>query len=212
MFKIIDLTHILEENMPVYPGTASPHFISNCTLTEHGFAELFIQMQTHTGTHLDAPAHIVQGGKSLSDFDAGFFCGVGLVFPLSLQEEINFRTFRKNSELIAQADFILLHTQWDRHWAKPEYFKDFPVPSKELIHQLLSFNLKGLGIDAISIDPVGSNELPNHHIWLGSNRVIIENLTNLDLLPKTLFEFFCLPLPIIQGDGSPVRAIARVIE
>ncbi|QQS49747.1 MAG: cyclase family protein [Bacteroidota bacterium] len=212
MFKIIDLTHILEENMPVYPGTDSPRFISNCTHEKDGFAELLIQMQSHTGTHLDAPAHILPEGKSLSDFDAGFFCGLGLVFPLSHQEEMNSKTLEKNRELIAQADFILLHTQWDSHWGTPKYFEGFPAPSQKLLLNLLKFNLKGLGIDAISIDPVGSSNLPNHHIWLGSNRVIIENLTNLQQLPNQLFEFFCLPLPIKLGDGSPVRAIARTID
>jgi len=62
----------------------------------------------------------------------------------------------------------------------------------------------------ISVDPVGSTVLPIHHILLGSGKVIIENLANLDQLPLTPFRFTVLPLALVDADGSSVRAMAEV--
>jgi arylformamidase len=65
-------------------------------------------------------------------------------------------------------------------------------------------------MDTISADPVGSADLPNHHILLGAGMVIVENLTNLSAVPDGPFLFSCFPLNIKDADGSPVRAVAMV--
>ena len=75
---------------------------------------------------------------------------------------------------------------------------------------LSSFNLKGIGSDTISFDPVDSWELPVHHILLSKGLILIENLVNLKSLPKHNFAFSCFPLKIKNGDGSPVRAVGIV--
>jgi kynurenine formamidase len=75
---------------------------------------------------------------------------------------------------------------------------------------LTSFNLKGIGSDTISFDPVDSVELPVHHILLLKGLILIENLVNLTSLPKHNFAFSCFPLKIKNGDGSPVRAVGIV--
>ena len=67
---------------------------------------------------------------------------------------------------------------------------------------------KGIGVDAISIDPIDSFELPMHRIVLGAGLVIIENLTNLEQLVGHVFRFAALPLKYENADGAPVRAVA----
>jgi kynurenine formamidase len=74
---------------------------------------------------------------------------------------------------------------------------------------LTSFPLKAIGFDTISPDPVTSTDLPNHNILLEKEVLIIENLTNLDQLIDHTFDFYCIPLPIGQADGAPVRAFAK---
>lgn len=69
---------------------------------------------------------------------------------------------------------------------------------------------KGIGIDAISIDPIDSFELPMHRIVLGAGLVIVENLTNLEGLIGRTFRFAALPLKYENADGAPVRAVAFV--
>lgn len=73
--KIIDLTHFIEEKMPVFPGTEPPRIIQKNTIKKDGFAEKLFTMYSHTGTHIDAPSHMIEGGHSLNDFSIEKFIG-----------------------------------------------------------------------------------------------------------------------------------------
>jgi kynurenine formamidase len=108
----------------------------------------------------------------------------------------------------AACDFLLLHTGWSRHWGRPAYFEGFPVCSPALARQLAAMPLKGVGVDAISVDAVEAADLPNHHRLLGAGKIIIENLTGLAAVAGKKFRLVCFPLKIAAGDGSPVRAVA----
>jgi len=78
--------------------------------------------------------------------------------------------------------------------------------------------LKGIGFDSFSVDKIISahivteENLPNHHILLGKEILLIESLTNLDKLPESIFSFQCLPMKIENADGSPIRAMAMINE
>ena len=198
--------------MPVYPGTKSPRFIISNTFEADGFRELFCQFQTHTGTHLDTPAHILENGSTLSDLPVDAFTGKAVLFPLNTENPLRLRNIEKQLDKLKGIDFILFNTGWDRYWGTEAYFKNFPVPDQSILERLLQFNIKGFGIDAISVDPINSKELPNHHTILTGNCIIIENLTNLNTLKNKEFEIYCFPLKIDQSDGSPVRAVARILE
>ena len=69
--KVIDLTHIISAGMPVYPGTEGPKISQATTIEAEGFAEKLITMYSHTGTHMDAPGHIVAGARTLDQFETG---------------------------------------------------------------------------------------------------------------------------------------------
>ena len=77
---------------------------------------------------------------------------------------------------------------------------------------ICGFSLKGLGVDAISVDPPEIPVLPVHRRLLEQQMVLVENLTRLQDLPQSGFTFFALPLPIQDGDGSPVRAVAMISD
>ena len=68
--KILDLTHLIEEAMPVYPETEPPKLTPSNTFEQHGFRETLLTMGSHTGTHMDAPAHMLRDGKTLDQFPA----------------------------------------------------------------------------------------------------------------------------------------------
>lgn len=76
IMKVIDLTHTIWEKMPVYPGTDTPKFIPANSYEKDGFKETMLQMYTHTGTHMDPPAHLFAGGTTLDRFPASQFIGV----------------------------------------------------------------------------------------------------------------------------------------
>lgn len=209
--KILDLTHMIDEKMPVFPGTEPPKIIQKNTIKKDGFAEKLLTMYTHTGTHIDAPAHMIEGGNSLSDFPVEKFVGRGIVIPLESDNLINLNYLKKFETQIKEASFVLFYSGWDNLWGKKEYFNGFPTLTIKAAKYLVEFNLKGIGIDAISIDPMESLDFDIHHILLKKDLVIIENLKNLKKLIDKKFEFYITPLKIKDLDGSPVRAIAKIL-
>src|ERR1700746_2015873 len=86
--KIIDLTHLLNDNISVYPDTIGPKFESINTVEEHGYAELKATMVLHSGTHIDAPCHILANTKSLDQFPVEKFVGTAIVIPCQNEKEI----------------------------------------------------------------------------------------------------------------------------
>jgi arylformamidase len=214
--KLIDLTQILNEKITVYPDTVGPTFEILNTVEKSGFAEVKITMVFHTGTHIDAPCHIIKNTKSIDRFPTDKFIGNAIVIPCQGTKEINLKYLQTFEDKITQIDFILFFTGWQDKWNTKEYFDDNPVPTQEAAKWLTKFKLKGIGIDAFSVDKIipatkiTSGNLPNHHILLGKEILLIENLTNLDKLPDGPFSFQCLPLNVENADGSPVRAIAMI--
>jgi arylformamidase len=215
--EIVDLTHLVNSSMTVYPDTVKPAFELYNSIEEDGFAELKMTFCTHTGTHIDAPCHILKNRKSLDQFKIDKFIGKAIVIPCKDLKEISIEYLEPFKEKILQIEFILFYTGWQFKWNSVSYFEDFPVLTKEAAEWLATFRLKGIGFDTISADGIvmleknSSVALQNHHVLLGKEIIIIENLNNLDKLPDSVFTFQCMPLKVENADGSPVRAFA-VIE
>ncbi|HHX51788.1 MAG TPA: cyclase family protein, partial [Clostridia bacterium] len=194
----LDLSHPIEPSMPVYPGTEPPTFHYPCSIEENGFREMKIDLYTHTGTHLDAPAHIFKEGISLDALCPDYFVGSGLVFDcrsLTLDgEKICLKHFLPYEKELDGKDFLLFNLGWSSKWGREEYFSRYPVISERLARLLAETSLKGVGVDAISVDGVMDQNLPIHRILLGSGKVIIENLANLDQLTESPFILYCFPL------------------
>jgi kynurenine formamidase len=216
--KIIDLTHLLNENITVYPDTVGPKFENLAIVEKDGYAELKATMVLHSGTHIDAPCHILANTKSLDQFPIEKFIGTAIVIPCQNEKEISVEFLQAFENKISQVDFILFFTGWQYKWKTNEYFDDCPVPTQEAAKWLAKFKLKGIGFDSFSVDKIVSAQkvtpenLPNHYILLAEDIILIENLTNLDKLPSTIFSFQCLPIHIENADGSPIRAIAMIEE
>ena len=204
-----DLSHTLKSGMPYYPGTDAPIFETANTVKEHGFKETRLNILSHTGTHTDVPAHIFENGKSIEDTDIGQFTGKAFVADVSgVTDKITVQHLKPNEQKLQSADFVLLYTNWSKYWGKAEYFNNFPVLDRDAAKYLSKLQLKGIGLDVISIDAGDAEYLEIHEIILGCEMIIIENLKiEADLVGKS-FEFFAFPLKIKSGDGSPVRAVA----
>lgn len=212
--NVIDLSRTISEDMPVYPGTEKPVIINPCTIDGCGFAEKKITLYSHTGTHMDAPSHILAGAPCLEDLGIRHFIGSGVVIDLSrnaiLNRNIELSDLMAFKDILESKEFILLYTGWGRYWGNDEYFKEYPVLTNEAAIWLAGFNLKGIGIDMISIDVFDTPDMQIHKIFLGRNIVIIENLFNMPELIGRDFTFCCFPLKLENSDGSPVRAVAII--
>ena len=210
--KMIDLSHEMHDEMPLYPGTPKPEFSDNSRFMTDGYREKQIRMTSHIGTHIDAPAHIIADGKTLDQLDLDSFYGRAYVLDVSRLSghEIGLSHVQESEDKIAGMDFLLLYSGYNGLWGKKAYFEDFPVLSAAAAKWLTTHIKKGVGLDMCSVDPVGSSDLVVHNILLGTGMVIIENLTNLSQINGKSIEFSCLPLKIRYADGSPVRAIGII--
>lgn len=209
---IIDLTHTITPDMPVYPGSAAPSLTPAGTITRNGYRETLIAMPSHTGTHMDAPSHMLRGGANLEVLPASQFCGRATVVDvshLSPGSAVTADFLRGLNGDLRSADFALFYTGWEKKWGSEAYFDDvFPVPDEEAAKYLVSCGLKGVGTDALSVDVLSDKTLPVHRVLLSGGLVIVESLRLHKLLGRKDFMFFALPLKFENADGAPVRAIA----
>ena len=210
--KIIDLSHTISPGMPVYPGTEPPTFVPACSLEDLGFVEKKITLYSHTGTHMDAPAHILDGPKTLDQLPADYFMGKSAVLDVTGTEDplIERPIIEPYGAVLEEIHCVLLRTGWSSHWGTESYYQGYPVLSFEAARWIADFGLKGLGVAAISLDGVGSTAFPVHATLFEHDMVVIENLTNLESLPSAGFMLSCFPLKIEDADGSPIRAVAII--
>lgn len=208
--KITDLTHTIYPGMSVFPGTGQPVFNKVNTIELHGFRESIITMYTHTGTHMDAPAHMLDNGLFLDEFDVEHFIGNAIILNFSDLKTglISVDDLIPWKKKIQNVEFLLIKTGWSKYWGRSKYYNNFPTLSEAAAEWLTGFKLKGIGIDAISIDNMASTTFVVHKILLSNNILIVENLTNLDSVENECFIFCVMPLKTMDSDGSPVRAIA----
>ena len=204
----LDLSHPLQRQIPTYPGSPQAGTEPIAALKTHGYRENRLALNSHSGTHLDCPAHLLPEGKPLDRLPISAFTGNGLVVDAARFENEIPAEVTQTLNIETGVEFILFYTGWARFWNSPAYFSDFPYLSEELAARLARLPLKGIGFDTPSADAMRSANLPNHHLFLNAGMIILENLTNLEKLINVTFRLFCFPLNIVNGDGSPVRAAA----
>ena len=204
--KVYDLTHTIRNDMPVYPGTEQPRLTTACTIEEVGYRETLLHMYSHTGTHMDAPAHMLPDGAALDRYLGEKFVGAAIVVDCRGEKVISLPLLQRYD--LSGVDFVLFCTGWDRKWGTPAYYENFPCLTAEAAAYLAALPLKGVGEDSISLDPCDSTEFPNHITLMKAGFINTENLTGLDALLGRRFTFVTLPLKFENADGCSCRAIA----
>jgi kynurenine formamidase len=210
--RVIDLTHTIESGMPVYPGTEPPILEPANTYDRDGFRETKISMYSHTGTHMDPPAHLFRDRATLDAFPPEQFIGKALVIDctsLKEGEPITMDHLSRYGTKAETADFLLFYLGWDARWGSEAYFGDYPCIDDSVLEYILEGRYKGIGFDVIGLDPIADGNLTRHKKLFQTRDIInIENLCNLGLCGNDLFWFSCFPLKIRDCDGSPIRAVA----
>ncbi|MDN5722909.1 MAG: cyclase family protein [Corynebacterium sp.] len=208
-----DLTHALTTGMPVYPGDPEVEIDEVLTLPADGCSVRSLHLGSHSGTHVDAPAHVIAGGRTIDQVAPEELMGDAAVLHLP---DLTTRQ-RIDGEMLGEAlrsgpenlpSIILLATGWDRFWGADDYLRH-PVLTEDAASFLVRGGVRVLGMDMASPDGSDSaDSLATHEVLLGADRLIIENLRGLTDLPRHV-EFTALPLRIAGGDGGPVRAVAK---
>ena len=210
---IIDLTHTITPEMPMYPGSAAPSIKPTGSLTRDGFRETQLTIVSHTGTHMDAPSHMLPLGSTLEVLPASQFCGRAVVLDVSdlpPRSVITAEFLREREALFRRAEFLLFCTGWEQRWGTPAYCDGgFPVPDREAARYLVSRGLKGVGTDALSVDALEDETYPVHRTLLGGGLVILESLCLKQAVGRGDMTLYALPLKFENADGAPVRAVAE---
>jgi len=208
--RVVDLSYLITENIPVYPGTPPPAIINNASVQADGYAEKQLNFNTHTGTHVDSPAHMISAANTLDRLPVDRFMGRARLLDCRGLKRIDQQLLQSYADGISQCDYLVFHTGWSRYWGQDAYFRNFPVLTTGAAEYLSRFELKGIGLDCCSVDPVSASDFPIHRILFARDLLIVENLTALADIGTDQFTFCCFPLKILDADGSPVRAVGIV--
>lgn len=208
--KIYDLTLTLTSDTPVFPGQPPLSFVPWSNLEIHGNATNAFFMVEHTGTHLDAPAHFIEGGETIEKIPVERFGGEALVLDVSFylgRGELRFSDFEDilGKDDIKEGDIVLFYSGIDKLLKKPEYFTQGVYLTESIARFLIDKKVKGVGTDSPSID---SQPFLVHRLLLAQEIIIYESLTNLEKLRGKRVTFFGFPLKLQGCTGSPIRAIA----
>lgn len=206
--RIVDLSHLITTGMPVYPGDPETCLTPFCT--PEGFRLTTVSFGTHTGTHLDAPAHLIPDGVTVENVPLEKCFGPACVIriPKGQGDEITATELEPFGKQIQPGTRILIQTGWSESWNTPDYFDRPPVLAPDAVEALAQSGIALLGMDG---PDVARRERPAHERLLRCGIILLENLTNLHLCPDR-FTLCALPLPIEGGDGAPVRAVAITSE
>jgi kynurenine formamidase len=235
MRRIVDLSHTFGPKTLYWPTSPTRFALEKLASgqTEGGYfysANSFCTPE-HGGTHLDAPIHFSERGRSTADIPLEQLVAPAVVIDISAQAAKNrdyllsaqdVWTFEKQHGRIARGTIVLLKTGWNRYWPDARtYLGDdtpgdasklsFPGYGVDAAKQLVEERgVAALGIDTASIDYGRSTDFLVHRIAGANNVPGLENLTNLDQVPSRGATVVALPMKIEGGSGGPLRAIALV--
>lgn len=199
----LDLSRPINEQTPVFPGDPTIKIEPAGIFQNDGYSDHLVSIGTHVGTHIDAPAHMLDGGKTLDQIPIENFIGRGIY--IELKNKV-FDIDDVRAAGIEEGDIVLFNTGMDTNYNEPSYFEDYPSVSEEIAHYLVGKQVKMVGFDMCSPD---HKPFPVHKILLGNEVLIIENLTNLGQLATKEFTIYALPLSL-QLDGAPIRVVANI--
>lgn len=186
--KIIDLSHRIEDSMPVFPGDPP---VRIRTLEDEDYVNSTMEAGMHAGTHIDAPAHVHCGDETVDRISLERLIGQGfLISPKTVK--------------IPDGDIAILRTGWDSKWGLEEYFRDYRGIPMGLAEKLVDHGVKGVCTDGPSVDMPGETAV--HRLLLKKRIWIVENMKNTGLLPER-FRMFVVPLNL-RAEASPVRVFA----
>jgi arylformamidase len=219
--KIIDITTPISPFTRVFPGDPKPAIQRICTLEKEGCALSSLSFGSHTGTHVDAPSHVLSNGLPVDKLELESLMGMALILDFSsLEGAITANILEKafhNTGVSENISILLLRTEdssrkqkgsegisYQNEESGKEEFASYLDESAAA--WIVEKRFKTIGIDSFSVDSFHSETLPAHHILLSGNVNIVECL-ELSSVEVGVYFFLCLPLKIEGCDGAPARAL-----
>lgn len=206
-----DLTHPITDGMMVYPRDPTVSIRPGLTLDRDGVVVERVQMGSHTGTHIDAPAHTILGGRTMADVTLDELVGDALILRVPTAQSNRPYTW---DDLVMPGGIpdvvpaiVIIDTGWARYFGQQAALQHPHLDAATAV-ELWRRGMRLLAVDTLSPDATGAPaaSFPVHEIVLGGDGLIVENIRGLTDLPaRVRVGFFPLNL---QGDGAPVRSVA----
>ncbi len=198
---MIDISLPLKRGIINYPGDADYEEFEYFTHEVNHVHIMRVLMETHSGTHFDAPYHMIPDGKRANQIPLENFFGRADVIEVK-GDSIEERHIPENPE-----EILLFKTKNSNLYDK--FHTDFTYLSLEAARKIAAKNVKLVGIDYLSIEKFGSPEPVVHKTLMKKDIIIVEGIVLKDVKPGK-YEFICLPLNMSE-DGAPCRAVLKEI-
>lgn len=211
--KLYDLSHPFSVDDMVFPGTPAMEYRLTHTFEEGAFSLGLASINTHAGTHTDAPRHFLQDGATLEAVPLSHYVGPCVVVDVrhrGAEEDITLEDIRAYEDTISVKQRVLFLTGWSTRVNTPEYFTDYPRISLEVAERLVELGVVLMGVEPPSLNPPLYIEV--HRALSKHGVAIIEGLCGLDAILDKEVIFCGAPLAFAGADGFPVRAYAIELE
>lgn len=211
MIRLVDLSQDLYHGVPNFACDPQTAIFTHLLIEDRGYNNAVIVTGTHQGTHLDAPYHFFDDGKTIEQLDLRKGFGPAWVLDFTHKkpkEEITVADLLAHGDKISRGSRIIFNTGWDKVFTEKRYFSDQPFLGVETCKYIAEKGVSCIAIDAPTLYP--EKYIPVHHALLNkdSEVLIIESLMGLDRLENDQVILMAFPLRIVQRDGAPLRAMA----
>jgi len=216
--EILDLTVEISHNYPGNPVLPPTRLDLTHNFASNGCRLERLDTPTHAGTHVDAPAHMLETGSTLSEVRLDQFLGWATAVDLrekGASASITPADLEAAEGRIASCDFVILYTGWgEKLDFTKEYVFNSPWLCREGAEWLIKRGVRGVGIDHMSVSGMEEEyDIPTHEALLGAGVLIIEGMS---LTPRILerdrWFLLALPLRIKDASGAPARVLALHLE
>lgn len=224
--RVVDLTHELSPEIPLFPGAEPMRITPLVTVRQNGYYGNRLDLWEHSGTHMDAPAHFVEGAPTAEKLPVSL-----LIAPLAVvhihgraardpdtQLSVDdLLAYEKQYGRLPKGAFVAMHSGWETRWQDPMAFLNqdasgtlhFPGFSPEAAAFLVrEREIVGIGVDTLSLDFGPSKDFKTHITVLGAGKYGLENLANLAQVPPAGALIFVGGPKHKAASGGPVRAVA----
>jgi arylformamidase len=208
--KFIDITYEMSPNLPVWPDSIGFTTKWHMTMPERNNNLSSIEVDTHFGTHLDAPLHFIENGKAVNDIELDKL--IGMCYLVSIRNTRSITSAHlEMANIPKECNKLLLKTDNQLYWENgiKTFQKDFCSIDETGAQWIVDNNIHLVGIDYLSIQRFYDG--PETHQILLRNEVVIVESVNLEKAVQGWYELICLPLNIQGLEGSPVRAVLKKI-
>ncbi len=223
--EVINLTLQIEDGMSTFPSMQRAVILSSMThafsVSRYaspckGYASFQLILNDHTGTHIDAPFHMCEEKETIEKLPLSTFIGEAVLLDfreMPADRNITGKDIKEkiasNNLAIKENDIVIIK-RWKGKWGEEGFF-ECKALDESAAALLVEMKVKLVGIDLPSVDVEDPPMRRKAHIKLLSNDVyIVENLINLEKIPKIRFKFIAMPLNIKGISGSPTRAVAII--